>query len=180
MVVLVLIVSGTTSTSESKDHNSLNLSCPHSPFVGVLAYSPGHDRFPAIGLRLADPQERTVGEGLHDHPIPNSQYGRMVELPESPDPSKSVAVEVCDAIPGRYILAVMEHGKAEYHILFRASDGKDGKESQMLDLRADGDRICKYRFLFLMADGKVTIRWLDEADHPVSAPQCSCNTVPTL
>ena len=179
LVVLVLVACGTASMSELRYRNSLKYSCLKSPFIAVVACSTRHDGFPDVELSLTDPRGRNAGKGAHGNRIPRSRYGRMVEIPKSPDMSKAVAVEVCDAVPGRYIFTVTEHGSAEYHIDVKGYDGKGGNLQHMLNRRNYGDRTCQFRFRFLMAENEVKIDWLDEADQPFfDTPRPVCNPVP--
>jgi len=167
LIVFVLAVWG-TATSEPRYRNSLEYSCLKSPFIGVSAYSPRHDGFPDVELSLTDPRGRNAGKDQHGVSIPHNQYGRIVEIPKSPEMSRSVALEVCDAVTGRYILTVTEHGRAEYHIDVKGYDGKSGNLQHSLNRRADGDRTCQYRFRFLMAEGEVKIDWLTKLTSPSS------------
>jgi hypothetical protein len=178
LVVLVLVACGTASMSELRYRNSLKYSCLKSPFIAVVAYSTRQDGFPDVELSLTDPRGRNAGKNQHGVSIPHSQYGRIVEIPKSPD-RKAVAVEVCDAKPGRYIFTVTEHGSAEYHIDVKGYDGKGGNLQHMLNRRNYGDRTCQFRFRFLMVENEVKIDWLDEADQPFfDVPRPVCNPVP--
>lgn len=178
LVVFVLAVCG-TATSESTYLNSLKYSCLKSPFIGVSAYSPRHDGFPDVELSLTDPRGRNAGKDPRGVSIPHSEYGRTVEIPKSPEMSKSVALEVCDAVTGRYIFTVTEHGRAEYHIDVKGYDGKSGNLQHSLNRRAGGGRTCQFRFRFLMAEGEVKIDWLDETDQPFfEDPRPVCHPVP--
>jgi hypothetical protein len=180
-VVFVLVACGTASTSESRYRNSLSRSCLKSPFIGILAYSTRHLGFPDVELNLTDSHGRNAGEDQHGVSIPHSQYGRIVQIPKLPEMSSGVGLEVCDAVTGRYILSVTEHGHAEYHIDVQGYDGKDGNILHMLNRRANGDRTCQFRFRFLIAEGDVRIDWLDETDHPLSdVPPPICNPVPSV
>jgi hypothetical protein len=133
-----------------------------------------------VDLRLTDPKERSSGSGRQDHPIPNSYYGRVVDMPKNPDKSKAVAVEVCGAMPGRYRFTVSEHGRGEYFVTVSGEDGKYGSQSQPLRLHADGGRVCQYHFRFLMGEGKVAILWLDSSGHPLGFSEYpGCETLPT-
>ena len=178
LVVLALGATGTSRSTEPEYSASIHLSCHDSPFLSISAQTPRRDNFPDVELRLTDPLGRHAGSGSHDHQIPNAQYGKIVEIPtRRPSLSKAVAVEVCNAIAGRYIFTVTEHGKAEYRVSVSGADGKYLVVSEVLNLSADGDRTCQYRFLFSMPKSKANIRWLDNKDrplaflqHPVCAP----------
>jgi hypothetical protein len=175
LVVIVLAATGDAQTSEPEYRDSIHLSCLESPFLSVSAHTPRHDGFPDVEIRLTNPQGRSAGNGPHDNQIPKSQYGKVAEMPKRPNISKAVAVEVCDAIAGRYVIRVTEHGSAEYRITVRGGGDKVDTNAQILYLRPDGERTCEYRFYFLIAEGKAAIRWLDNGDHPLEFlrhPEC--------
>jgi hypothetical protein len=163
-------------TSRPEYSESLHYSCLDSPFLKISAHFPRRDSFPAVEMRLTDPSGRNAGGTTDAHQIPNSHYGRIVEMPKQPDISKAVAIEICDARPGRYLMTTSERGGAEYRISVTGDDGKNENETQILYVRtAEDGRTCRYRFYFLMADGKVAIRWLDDTNHPLrfgQQPDC--------
>lgn len=175
IAVLTLAVIGIAQNPGPKYRDSIRSSCLDSSFLSISAHTLRHDGFPDVELRLTDPKGHVTGNGSRENEIPNSQYGQIVEIPQHPTLSKAVAVEVCQAVQGRYAFTVTEHGGSQYRITVRGNDGKDGNESQVLSFQAHGDRTCQYRFYFLMAEGKVSIRWLDTNDHPLpflERPEC--------
>ncbi len=98
-----------------------------------------------------------------------------------PERSKAVAIEVCNARPGRYTFTVSEHDNARYTISITGDDGKDGNESEMLNRRPDGERVCQFRFYFSMAGGKVSIEWVDKDNRPLPfLKKPDCDPVPSF
>jgi hypothetical protein len=136
----------------------------------------------SIELGLVDPQGRIAGTNHSGKSIPRSQYGKVVEIPSLPDKSKVIAVEICGAIPGLYLISVSEHGYFDYRLTVTGDDGtnsNEGNESQSMNLRAEGDRACRFRFNIRMANGKVAIQWLDKAGHPLPFGEFpGCEPVP--
>jgi len=171
MIVLGLAMTDASETQEPAYRNSIHVACPDSRFLSVTAYTMQHDRFPGVELRLTDPKERQAGSGTRDHQIPRMQYGKIIEMPQNPARSKAVGVEICNAMPGRYSMTVMEHGREGYRISVTGSDGRYVNDTLTLNLQADGDRTCEYRFYFLIVQRKATLRWLDGLDHALPALQ---------
>lgn len=180
LLVLSLLGIAGTGAQESEYHGSLQFSCLHSAFLGASAYAPQPDKFPNVELRLTDALGRSAGAGSHNHPIPNSRYGRGTELPDDIKVNrKSVAVEICDAESGRYILNVTEHGTEWYSIVVKGEDGKYGNEARSLNVYPHGDRVCKYRFEFKKAKANVAIVWLNRDNRPLDfLQQPECEIVP--
>jgi hypothetical protein len=181
--VMLLTLAGPTGAANSGYSQSLHLACLNDPFLSVSVSAPRHDRFIDIELGLIDPAGRKAGSGGNDnHPIPRSQYGKVVEIPSHPESSKAVAVEICGAMPGRYLISVSEHGTLDYRLTVRGDDGTEsnyGNESEPVNLHADGDRMCRYRFNLSMEDGYLAIRWLDSAGHPLKfSEHPTCDVVP--
>jgi hypothetical protein len=127
VVVVFLAATSSTPASEHEYTDSLRYSCFDHPFLSVSAQVAEHEAFPDVDLRLTDPKGRNTGNGRQDRPIPNSHYGKIVEMPKHPERSKAVAVEVCDAIEGRYSFTVSEHGRGDYIVSVGGDDGKYGK-----------------------------------------------------
>ena len=179
---LMLMAAGFTTTGATEYSQSLRPSCFDDPFLSVSVSAPRHDSFVNIELGLVDPDGRSAGSGHHGHSIPRSQYGKVVEIPPHPEMSKVVAVEICGAMPGAYLISVSEHGNFDYRLSVTGDDGtgsNQGNETQPVNLHADGDRMCHFRFNFRMAKGRVAIQWLDSAVHPLAfAERPTCEPVP--
>jgi len=168
--VLLLTVAGFAGTAETKYSQSLRFTCFKDPFLSVSVSAPRHDRFVSVELGLVDPAGRKAGSSDDNHPIPRSQYGKVVEIPSHPDRSKAVAVEICGAMPGTYHITISEHGSFDYRLSIRSDDGSgsnQGNETATVNLRADGERQCRYWFDFSMENRRVAIIWLDKAGHPL-------------
>lgn len=181
-LLLMLITAGSTTTGATEYSQSLRFSCFDDPFLSVSVSVPRHDSFVNIELGLSDPDGRSAGAGHHSHSIPRSQYGKIVEIPSHPEMSKAVAVEICGAVPGAYLISVSEHGNFDYRLSVTGDDGtrsNQGNETQPVNLHADGDRMCHFRFNFRMAKGKVAIQWLDNTGHPLAfLERPTCEPVP--
>jgi hypothetical protein len=64
-------------------------------------------------------------------------------------------------MPGAYLIMVSEHGSFDYRLSVRGDDGSrsnQGNVTEPLNLHADGNRQCRYRFDFSRENGTVTIR----------------------
>jgi hypothetical protein len=150
--------------------------------MSVSVSVPRHDRFVNVELELVDPTGRKAGGGDKNHTIPRSQYGKVVEMPSHPDRSKTVAVEICGAMPGLYLITLSEHGRLDYQLAVRGDDGtgsNKGNETEAVNLHADGDRTCRYRFNFSMENGYAAIRWLDTNGYPLKfGERPTCDAVP--
>jgi hypothetical protein len=179
---LMLIAAGSTTTWATEYPQPLYFSCFDEPFLSVSVSAPHHDSFVNIDLGLGDPDGRSAGSGHHGRSIPRSQYGKVVEIPPHPEMSKAVAVEICGAIPGTYLIEVSEHGSFDYLLTVRGDDGtksNQGNQTQPVNLHSDGDRMCHFRFNFRMAKGKVAIQWLDNTGHPLRfAESPTCEPIP--
>lgn len=135
-----------------------------------------------MDLGLVDPGGRTAGMERNDHSIPDSQYGRVIEIPSHPDMSKALAIKICDAHPGSYLVSVLESGERDYRLSVSADDGSGsnkGNVAEPVHLHAKGDRVCHYRFKLEMQNGDVAVRWLDRNGHPLRfAERPTCDAVP--
>jgi hypothetical protein len=180
LILCRIAAAGQATTTDPSE--SIRFSCLDSRFLRVSAHVPKHDRFPDVELQLTDELGQQAGDGKYNRRIPHSQYGRITELPKMPNRSKAVAVEVCDAKPGRYLFSVSEHGNAPYRISVTGGDGTSsntGNETQIIYRQPSGDRGCRFSFDFFLTDGKVTIRWLDKEKHPLPfAVPPDCDPVP--
>lgn len=165
LLCLLLPVHAQEANSEYSD--TLHYSCFDSPFLAVEAYAPDHRSFLDVELELVNPSGREAGSAKHEVSIRHSHYGKIVESPEDPDRSKAIAVEICDAIGGRYVFSVLEHNRTQFKIAVKGYDGKDGEQIAILNNVSGEDRTCQYKFDFSMVKGKVAIRWLDRTNHPL-------------
>ncbi len=157
------------------------MSCVGEPFLSVSASAPRHDAFIDLELGVVDPIGRLVGKGEHTHKIPRSHYGKIIEIPSHPETSKALAIEICGATPGRYLLTVSEHGSYDYRLSLGADDGtgsNQGNEGASLLLHADGNRQCRYRFNFSIEGSRVAIRLLDQNENRISFDRVTCDPVP--
>ncbi len=171
IIVLIAAKGGETRTTGNFTL-SLKYSCHNKPFLSVSAYAAGHASFPDVDLRLVDPSGRSSGKGSEGKRIPNSHYGKVIEMPSHPASSKAVAVEVCDAIEGDYIVVVSEHSKGEYGFAVSADNGGTGNEAMGTTFHGLRDRTCKYEFRFLMKGRPVTLRWLGNDHVQTADPVC--------
>jgi hypothetical protein len=173
-ILVVFIGVATTDGASATGYRSglgFRLSCFERPFLSVSAHTARHGSFPHVDLRLVDPLGRTAGNGNHSSRIPNSNYGQTLEIPFHPGRSKAVALQICNATPGRYVLVVSEHGKENYYISVEGDDGREANIYERLWLHSDEDRTCQYKFRFVMRNSTVAIRWLDEDGHPLGPGQ---------
>jgi hypothetical protein len=181
-LLLMLIAAGSTTTWATEYAQSLRYSCFHDPFLSVSVSPPRRDSFVNIELGLVDPNGRSAGGGHHGDAIPRSQYGNVVEIPSHPEISKVVAVEICGAMPGAYLISVSEHGDFGYRLTVSGDDGtgsNQGNETRPVNLHTDGDRMCHFRFNFRMKNGKVAIQWLDYTGHPLAFAEFpTCEPIP--
>ena len=148
---------------------SLMYSCLEAPFLSISVSTPRHNTFVDVALRVVDPQHRTAGYGANDHPIPKSSYGRVIEMPRHADVSKAVAVEICDAMEGKYELTVWEHSKAEYRVHVRGMDANHHFTDILYPIPEEG-RVCRYMFQYRL-DTDETIRWLDGQGRMLPFPE---------
>jgi hypothetical protein len=162
-------VSGSPAVGKESYKESLIFSCLDSPFLSVSASTPDHRDFPRVELQLTDTLGRSTGYGQHSHPIPDSSYRRVVELPDLPERSKALAVEVCNATVGNYDLTVSEESTGPYRLSVRGvAPGLDG-ETRILHPVPQEGRICRYRFTFSLTERGANIHWLDEAGNVIES-----------
>lgn len=182
LLLLMFVAAGSTSTWANEYFQSLRFSCFDDPFLSVSVSAPLHDSFVNIELGLVDRDGQSAGSGHHSHSIPRSQYGKVVEIPSHPERSKAVAVEICGAKPGAYLISVSEHGNFDYRLTVSGDDGtgsNEGNETQPVNLHTDGDRMCHFRFNFRTSKGKVAIQWLDSTGHALAfLERPTCEPVP--
>jgi len=187
LLFLPLVLAAFTALAKAEQANppyseSLRFSCFDKPFLSISAHSPKHDRFPDIQLEVTDGLGQRAGYGNYQRRIPESHYGKIAEIPKAPDRSRAVAVEVCNAKPGRYTFTVSEHGNFPYRISVTRDDGtgsNTGNETRIICWQSNEDRVCRLSFDFLVSGGKVTIRWLDKENHPLPfAVPPGCDPVP--
>lgn len=189
LFVLAGVASGQTA--------SLRQSCSDAPFLSITASAPRHDSFVNVELGLVDPKGRTAGMDRGDS-IPRSQYGKIVELPLHPERSKVIAIEICDAVPGTYLISIAEHGDFDYRLTVTGDAGPTSDSfSEPVNLHADGYRLCRFRFNFRMIKrnaaiepldktgrpspiGEFPIKWLDKTGHPLPFGEFPiCEPIPT-
>lgn len=173
IIVTCTVTAGETKTKDPEPRQSLLYSCLKQPLLRVSATTAGHDSFPDVEVRLVDPLGRSSGNPRKGKRIPKTQYGRVIEVPDHPTKSKAIAVEVCEAIQGDYIVIVSGHKKEEYGLRVNADDGGTGNEGMSSTFYSRPDRTCKFEFRFLMQDHSVTLRWLrDHVQIADSNPVC--------
>ena len=161
LAVYSLVGIGEAST---KPRNSLAFSCLDSPFISFFAAGPAHRTFPAVSLSLIDPLGRSGGSGTKNDAIPDSHYGPVVEIPEHPEYSKSLALEICNAEQGVYEVKVTELGNEPYVLGVRASAKHENGETLLLHHTSEKERIRQYRFRFRIEEKGLTLGWLDKDD----------------
>jgi hypothetical protein len=119
-------------------------------------------------MQLVDPFGHGAGRGITSKRLAGSRYGRIVELPKRSDKSKAVAVEVCNAKTGGYVITASEHTTTDYLLKVRGDAGEFGDESvsDVIYVRhPTGGRTCSYRFAFSWGNRKVAIRWLNSENQ---------------
>lgn len=168
LVVLVIgLAAGQAVAKEVKPALSLHYSCLNKPFLSVSVFTPSHDSFPDVELRLIDAGGQPLPSRKHKR-VSKFQSGRVIEIPRLPAKSKAVAVEVCDAVQGDYALVVSEYANAEYLLAVRADDGNTGNEAMSSGISSRRGRTCTYPFRVLMQYRSVRVRWL-ESNEPMQA-----------
>lgn len=158
------------------DGLAFHLSCLDFPFLGISARTRHHDQFPDLELRLIDPLGRTAGHNSRHPRVPHSQYGKTIEIPGRPRNSKAIALQICNARPGRYALIVSGHAKGISQIKLAWDNGQDPGHSHEFWLRSSGDQSCEFKFRFSPNHLSTTLQWLDEDGRPLSpsqAPVCA-------
>jgi hypothetical protein len=163
-----IIFLGVSSSLLSQDSSrearkSFGFSCLRKPFVSVSASTPKRDRAPSVQLQLTDPSGRTKGNGTRGLKIPSSRYGEVVQIPNAPNSSRAIAIEVCDAEQGTYEFHVREAGIQPYLLEVRGMGDTDNIETLALHHVALDGRRRSYKFIFKIDGRHVTVRWLDDA-----------------
>lgn len=159
-------MAGSESAQDSaQTKQSLAFSCLDKSFLSVDALTLERDSFPAVQLTLTDPQGRTAGGDSTGEPIPDSSYGKIVQLPKYPQRSKALAIEVCNAEQGVYELNVRELGNASYIIIASASGNTDNGSSAILNHVGRKGRIRQYKFKFTIKGRQLNLNWLDGQGH---------------
>jgi hypothetical protein len=159
---MLLLSSAFVQGSRTEPQKSLGFSCLRRSFISVTASTSKRDRFPLVQLELTDPSERTTGKGARGSVIPSSRYAEIVELPSAPDRSKAIAVEVCDAEQGIYVLRVHELGHEPYLLSVRGMGPAENNETLVLHHLAQEGRTRSYKFIFKIEDRHLIVRWLDD------------------
>lgn len=95
ILVTVMSIPASAQASGMRVAESLAFSCLGKPFVRASAMTQHRDGFPNVQLTLTDPLGRIAGEEPKGgERIPDSSYGKIVEMPGHPEYSKARAVEV--------------------------------------------------------------------------------------
>jgi len=182
LLIIVLLTPTAWGQVAANPQESLRFSCVDKAFLSISLSTPRRDQFLNLDIGLADPAGRTVGMGHSDHPIPNSQYAKVIEIPSHPERSKAVAIEICGASPGVYLVTVSERAGLDYRLTVRADDGSgsnNGNDAEPVPIRGEGDRVCHYTFKLEMQNGVVSIRWLDKSGHHLRFAELpTCDAVP--
>jgi len=168
LVTLVLItISCFTGTPcmASVSKPSLELNCLDRPFLGVAVSTPERNAIPTVQLTLRDPLGRAAGAGIKHTRIPHSRYGNVVQIPNDPERSRMLAVEICDARQGVYTITIREGGNSRYRLEVIAS-GKDSLFEPLHRSSRDG-RILINKFAFKIQSGAAKIIWLDKTEKPL-------------
>jgi hypothetical protein len=156
----LLILPGIASAADLSGKGLDIGSCPDEQFIRISARVPEQDVFPDVELRLVDGHGRSRGSRATGPSIPHSAYGRVVEFPDHPRGSKAVVIMVCDASPGSYELMVHET-KREFYVLNLWGSSPGGSLHQPLNRYGQGDRTCRYTFLFEISANSARIDWTD-------------------
>jgi hypothetical protein len=126
---------------------------------------PKRDSRPTVELSLIDPTGRVQPHiGGHDS-IPKSRYGEIVELPDRPDRSEVLAIEICDPSPGTYSLKIKETGAQPYRVSVTGVAPNRG-DTQSLKHNSENGRIRNYHFTFWIDKNDAHVQWLDEVGRP--------------
>jgi hypothetical protein len=169
LVLLIIgLAVGQGLAREVKPVLSLRYACLNKPFLSVSVFTPRHDSFPDVELRLIDPGGHDLARGKHKNVFSKFHSGRVIELRQLPEISRAVAAEVCDATQGDYALIVSEHTNAEYRLAVSADDGSTGSEAMDSAVLSRPGRTCTYPFRVLMQYHSVRVRWL-ASDKPMQA-----------
>jgi hypothetical protein len=173
LVGLLSLCSAASTQQSSEVKQSLQYSCIHDEFfLGVSVSLPEHDRFPAVRLTLSDPAERQIGFRAGRQQIPKSGYGRIVEISTLPNRSRAVAIEVCGAMQGVYMLTVDEQEAAHYRLSVRGT-GAQTSNIQVFNFVSKSGGRRQYRFRYISTEGNSRIEWLDDSGQQLSILQLS-------
>lgn len=161
---VLILSSALVQGSQSKPQKSLGFSCLRRSFISVAASTPKRDRIPSVQLELTDPAGRSTGADTNGQGIPSSRYAEVVELPQAPNRSKAIAVEVCEAEQGVYQVQVHEVGLGQYLLSIRAlwTGAADNMETLVQRNLGNKGRTRGYKFIYRIEDRQIVVRWLDE------------------
>jgi hypothetical protein len=148
--------------TSTKPRNSLAFSCLGSPFISLYAAGPSHITFPAVGLTLTDPLWRSGGYGTRRNTIPHSRYARVFEIPDAPERSKSLALEICNAKQGVYEFEVTELANESYLLGVRGNAKTENGAALELEHVSEKGRVRRYRFIFKIEGRRLILNWLDK------------------
>ncbi len=151
----------------SEVRKSLGFQCIDHHFVGVYARTKARDVPPHLQLTVTDPMGRMQGEKAErTATIPNSFYGAVFRVPEHPELSTGLAVEICDAMTGTYEITVKEQGSEPYVLdVTGAGNVIEGANSQLLHHIPKPGRVLHYKFLYRVEEKRVVVRWLDDENR---------------
>jgi hypothetical protein len=93
--------------------------------------------------------------------IPKSRYEEVVEIPNAPNRSEVLAVEICNPSQGTYRLKIEETGTQPYRITV-TGDATNIGASEILKHNSQNGRIRSYYFAFWIENKEAHIQWLDE------------------
>jgi hypothetical protein len=110
---------------------------------------------------LKDAHGRSAGNRSGGVEIPDSRYGGIVEIPNMPDHSRSLAIEVCNAQQGRYELKLRETKDEAYRLTVSGRGNTKNSESLLLHHIGNAGSVRQYAFTFRIVGSKLVLRWLD-------------------
>lgn len=174
MLVLATVSwSAAGQSNQARIPESMVYVCDEKPFLSVAARTKDRDVFPTVDLSISDPAHRTQGERRSGAKIPESRYGRVVQIPKMPQHSKALAIEICNAEQGPYELTVEEHGNGAYVLAVSGSDDtRDTNELVLYHIAKEG-RILHYEFTFRADPKQIVVNWLDPTGQEQSKIESS-------
>ncbi len=171
VLVVALPISAQNATNVKE---SLRFSCNNRPFLSISVSTMNRDSFPEVELKLKDPNGKAVGAGGAGKAVPNSQYGRVVEIPKIPR-TKAIAIEICDSIQGDYEVTLRElDSGSQYRLSVRADDGRNtntGNISRTSYYESKG-RLCRFGMRVRFEKDDALIYWLNDSGDTTPQPSC--------